>query len=169
VAYILIFHSLGLIFFVLLMLLNRIFYAFKNVRTPLKVASFSIIANFILDWVLIKFMGVGGLALSTSMVALLNVVILIIILRKKVGNFGGRRIFVSYGKIFISATIMGVVLYFSWKLLESFAYQGLWPLILLLFLTIVVCIGIYIVCTIMFKMEEAKFAIGLFKRLKKNT
>ena len=169
VAYILIFHSLGLIFFGLLMLLNRIFYAFKNVRTPLKVASFSIIANFILDWVLIKFIGVGGLALSTSMVALLNVVILIIILRKKVGNFGGRRIFVSYGKIFISAAIMSIVLYFSWKLLEKFAYQGLWPLILLLFLTIVVCIGIYIVCTIMFKMEEAKFAVGLFKRLKKNT
>jgi len=169
VAYILIFHSLGLIFFGLLMLLNRIFYAFKNVRTPLKVASFSIIANFVLDWILIKFMGVGGLALSTSLVALLNVVILIIILRKKVGNFGGRRIFVSYGKIFISAAIMSIVLFFSWKLFERFAYRGLWPLILLLFLTIVVSIGIYIGCTIMFKMEEAKFAVGLFKKLKKNT
>src|SRR4030042_7009409 len=64
VAYILIFHSLGLIFFGLLMILNRVFYAFKNVTTPLIVASFSIIANFILDWVLMKFMGGGGLALA---------------------------------------------------------------------------------------------------------
>jgi putative peptidoglycan lipid II flippase len=168
VAYILIFHSLGLIFFGLLMILNRMFYAFKNVKTPLKVASFSIIVNLILDWILIKFMGVGGLALSTSLVALCNVVILVVILRKKVGNFGGRRIFVSYGKIFASAAIMSIVLYFSWKWLENFAYQGLWPLILLLFLAIVAGVGIYIVCTILFKMEEVKFAVGLFKKLKKD-
>jgi len=169
VAYILIFHSLGLIFFGLLMILNRIFYAFKNVKTPLKIASFSIIVNLILDWILIKFMGVSGLALSTSLVALCNVVILVVILRKKIGNFGGRRIFVSYGKIFASAAIMSIVLYFSWKWLENFAYQGLWPLILLLFLEIVAGVGIYIVCTILFKMEEVKFAVGLFKKLKKDT
>ena len=42
VSFILIFHSLGLVFFGLLMILNRIFYAFKNVKTPLKVASVSI-------------------------------------------------------------------------------------------------------------------------------
>ena len=169
VAYILIFHSLGLIFFGLLMILNRIFYAFKNVKTPLKVASFSIIVNLILDWILIRFMDVGGLALSTTLVALCNIVVLIIILRKKIGNFGGRRIFISYGKIFISAAIMGIVLYFSWKWLENFAYQDLWSLILLLFLAIVAGAGIYIACTILFKMEEVKFVVGLFKKLKKNT
>ncbi|NQT67866.1 MAG: murein biosynthesis integral membrane protein MurJ [Actinobacteria bacterium] len=170
VAYILIFHSLGLIFFGLLMILNRMFYAFKNVKTPLKIASFSIIVNLILDWILINFMGVGGLALSTSLVALCNVVILVVILRKKIGNFGGRRIFVSYGKIFASAAVMSAVLYFLWGWLKNFAYQGRpWLLILLLFLAIVAGAGIYIVCTILFKMEEVKFAVGLFKKLKKNT
>ncbi|GAI73806.1 unnamed protein product [marine sediment metagenome] len=169
VAYILIFHSLGLIFFGLLMILNRIFYAFKNVKTPLKVASFSIIVNFILDWILIKFMDVGGLALSTTLVALCNVAILIIILRKKIGNFGGRRIFVSYGKILAAAAVMSAVLYFLWRWLENFAYQGLWPLILLLFLAIVAGAGIYIACTILFKMEEVKFVVGLFKKLRKDT
>ena len=169
VAYILIFHSLGLIFFGLLMILNRIFYAFKNVKTPLKVASFFIIVNLILDWILIRFMDVGGLALSTTLVALCNIVVLIIILRKKIGNFGGRRIFISYGKIFISAAIMGIVLYFSWKWLENFAYQDLWSLILLLFLAIVAGAGIYIACTILFKMEEVKFVVGLFKKLRKDT
>jgi putative peptidoglycan lipid II flippase len=168
VAYILIFHSLGLVFFGLLMILNRVFYAFKNVRTPLKVAGLSIIVNLILDWILIKFMGAGGLALSTSLVALCNVAILVVILRKKVGNFGGRRIFISYGKIFAAAIVMSAVLYFLWKWLENFAYQGLWPLILLLFLVIFTGVGIYIACTILFKMEEVKFVVGLFKKFKKN-
>ena len=168
VAYILIFHSLGLIFFGLLMILNRVFYAFKNVKTPLKVAGLSIAVNIILDWILIKFIGVGGLALSTSLVALCNVVILVVILRKKIGNFGGRRIFISYGKIFTATVIMSTALCFLWKWLENYAYQGLWPLILLLFLVILSGAGIYIVCTILFKMEEVKFVVGLFKKLKKN-
>ncbi len=168
VAYILLFHSLGLIFFGLLMILNRIFYAFKNVKTPLKVAGLSIIVNLILDWVFIKFIGVGGLALSTSLVALCNVVILIVILRKKVGNFGGRRIFISYGKIFAAAIVMSAVLYFLWKWLGNFAYRGLWPLILLLFLVIFVGAGIYIACTVLFRMEEVKFVFGLFKKFRRN-
>jgi len=168
VAYILIFHSLGLIFFGLLMILNRIFYVFKNVKTPLKVASFSIIVNLILDWILIRFMGVGGLALSTTLVALCSVVVLIIILRKKIGNFGGRRIFISYGKILAAAGVMSAALYFLWRWLENFAYKGLWPLILLLFLAIVAGAGIYTACTVLFKMEEVKFVVGLFKKLKNN-
>ncbi len=169
VAYILIFHSLGLIFFGLLMILNRVFYAFKNVKTPLKVAGFSIVINVIFDWILMQFLGVGGLALATSLVALCNVVILIIILRKKIGNFGGKRIFISYGKIFTATILMGTVIYFLWKWLENYAYQGLWPFILLLFLVIFIGAGIYIACTILFRMEEVKFIAGLFKKLRKNS
>ena len=167
VAYILIFHSLGLVFFGLLMILNRVFYAFKNVKTPLVIASISIAVNLILDWVLIKYMDVSGLALSTTLVALCNVVVLIIILRKKIGNFGGRRIFISYGKILTASAVMGTSLYFLWNWLENFAYQGLWTLILFLFLAIIAGAGIYIACTVLFKMEEVKFVAGLFKKFKK--
>jgi len=168
VAYILIFHSLGLIFFGLLMILNRVFYAFKNVKTPLKVAGLSIALNVIFDWIFMQFLGVGGLALSTSFVALCNVVILIIILRKKIGNFGGKRIFTSYGKIFAATILMGTAIYFLWKWLENYAYKDLWPFILLLFLVIFTGAGIYITCTILFKMEELKFVAGIFKKLRKN-
>jgi len=168
VAFILIFHSMGLLFFGLLMILNRVFYAFKNVKTPLKVASISIVVNLILDWVLIKYMDVSGLALSTTLVALFNVVILIVILRKKIGSFGGRRIFVSYGKILAAVAVMSTVLYFLWEWLEAYAYQGLWPLILLLLSAIIVSAGIYIACTFLFKMEEIKFVVNLFKKFRKN-
>ncbi|MEA2016239.1 MAG: murein biosynthesis integral membrane protein MurJ [Actinomycetota bacterium] len=167
VSYILIFHSLGLVFFGLLMILNRVFYAFKNVKTPLKVASISIVVNLFLDWILIKFMDVGGLALSTSLVALCNVVILIVILRKKVGNVGGRRIFKSFGKIIASTAVMSVIIFFLWNYIERYAYRGIWPLILFLLLTIVTGIGVYVGCTILLGMEEVKFVFGLFKKFKK--
>ena len=166
VAYILIFHSLGLVFFGLLMILNRIFYAFKNVKTPLKVALISILANVFLDWLLIKFLGVAGVALSTTLVAVYNVVTLTIILRKKVGFLGGKRIAKSYGKILFSSVIMGIVIYFLWFYLEKFAYTNLWYYIIILLSIIILGAGLYILFTFIFKMEEVKFVFGLFKNFK---
>jgi len=166
VAYILVFHSLGLVWFGLLMILNRVFYAFKNVKTPLKVAAVSIVVNFGLDWLLIRFMDVGGLALSTSLVAAFNTVALLVILRKKVGNLGGKRIAVSYGKMMLASAVMALCVYGIWKLLESYAYQGLVPLIISLGLTIAAAAVIYIALTYWFKMDEIKFAINLFKKFK---
>lgn len=166
VSYILIFHSLGLVFFGLLMILNRVFYAFKNVKTPLKVASISIIINLVLDWVLIKFMDVSGLALSTALVALFNVVVLLIILRKKVGNLGAKRIVSSYWKILVSTGIAGTAVYFMWRYLSVYAYRNLYWLILGLFVVIVLGAGIYVAFTIIFKMDEIRFVLNMFKREK---
>jgi putative peptidoglycan lipid II flippase len=163
VAYILIFHCVGLIFFGLLMILNRIFYSFKNVKTPLKVAGSTIILNIILDWVLSRFLDVGGLALSTSLVALFNIIVLIIILRKKIGSFGGRRIFKSYSKMAASVAIMSVIVFFLWRYLEKFALESTWMFALFLILIIIVGAGVYAGCTILFRMEEVKFMLGLFK------
>ncbi|MCJ7665732.1 MAG: murein biosynthesis integral membrane protein MurJ [Actinobacteria bacterium] len=167
VSLILVFHSLGLVFFGLLMIVNRIFYAFKNVRTPLKVASISILINFLLDWVLIKFMGVSGLALSTALVALFNVVILLFILRKKVGSLGAVRIAGSYWKILVSTAVMGIAIYYIWKYISVYAYRSLYWMILGIFGVIVLGAGIYIGLTIIFKMDEIKFVLNMFKREKK--
>ncbi len=167
VSYILIFHSLGLVFFGLLMILNRIFYAFKNVKTPLKVAVFSIALNAILDWVLIRFMNVSGVALSTTLVSVFNVVTLIIILRKKVGFLGGKRIIKSYVKIVLSSAVMGIAIYFLWHFLKKYAYTNLWYFIFILLSIIIASAGIYLLFTYLLKMEEIKFAFGLFKNLKR--
>ncbi len=166
VAFILVFHSLGLLFFGLLMILNRIFYAFKNVKTPLKVASVSIVVNFFMDWLLIRFLDVGGLALSTSFVALFNTGVLLYILRKKLGNLGGKRIFVSYGKMALSASVMGACVYLLWRMLEGFAQRGLTQLIVSLGAAIFAGGAIYILMTFLFKMEEVRFVKNMMKKFK---
>ncbi len=166
VAYILIFNSLGIVFFGLLIILNRIFYAFKNVKTLLKVALFSILANVFLDWLLVKFLNIAGVALSTTLVAVYNVTTLTIILRKKVGFLGGKRITKSYLKIIISSAIMGVFIYFLWSFLKKFAYINLWYNIIVLLTIIILGAGIYVLFTYIFKMEEVKFVFGLFKKLR---
>jgi putative peptidoglycan lipid II flippase len=167
VSYILIFHSLGLVFFGLLMILNRIFYAFKDVKTPLKVASISIAVNLLLDWLLVKFMDAGGLALSTSLVALCNVVILLVIFRRRTGNLGGRRIAVSYLKIMLASAVMGAVLYFLWKYIEIFAYRSLVWFVLIMLGMIILGLSIYILLTILFRMEETRFVLKMLGSARK--
>ncbi len=167
VSFILIFHSIGLVFFGLLMILNRIYYAYKNVKTPLKVAAVSILANAFLNWVLIKFLDIAGVALSTSLVAVFNVTTLTIILRKNIGQLGGKRIAKSYGKVILSASVMGVIIYFLWKYLEGYAYNSLFYFIIIITGIILLGAGLYILFTYLLKMEEIKFVLNIFKNLKK--
>jgi putative peptidoglycan lipid II flippase len=163
VAHILIFHCTGLLFFGLLMILNRIFYSLKNVRTPLKVALASIAINFFLDWVLVKFLNVSGVALSTSIVGAINVIILIIILRKKIGTLDGKKITVSYLKIIAASGVMCLIIYYLWKYLYKYFSSGTFMLLLLLVIIIVIGGGIYILLTYLFKMEEVRFVANAVK------
>jgi putative peptidoglycan lipid II flippase len=163
VSSILIFHSLGLVFFGLLMILNRIFYAFKNVKTPLKVAGASILVNLLLDWILIRYMDAAGLAFSTTLVAAFNVIVLLVILRKKVGSLGARRIIGSYWKIILSTGMMGIIIYFAWRYVSVFAYRGLAWLIPIVLAMIVIGSGIYLGFTILLRMDEVRFVINMLK------
>ncbi len=164
VATILIFHCAGLVFFGLLMTLNRIFYSLKDVKTPLLIALASIIANLLLDWLLIKVMGISGVALSTSLVAGINIALLIIILRKKIGYLGGKKIIISYLKISAAAIIMSAFVYFAWKFLSGFFNKSNFMIVLLLFIIIIFAGILYVALTYMFKMEETNFIAKTIKQ-----
>jgi putative peptidoglycan lipid II flippase len=146
------------------MIMNRIFYAFKNVKVPLIVAGASIVSNFFLDWLLSRFFDVGGLALSTSFVAAINVAILLAILRKNIGQLGAKRILKSYSKIFLSAAVMGISIYFGWKYIYPVAQRSNILYLLSLAAVIVGSAGIYLFCTFLFKMDEIKFLLGSIKQ-----
>jgi putative peptidoglycan lipid II flippase len=164
VANILIFHCTGLVFFGLLMALNRIFYSLKDVKTPLIVASISMITNVILDWLLIKVMDISGVALSTSLVAGVNIVLLILILRKKIGYLGGKKIFFSFLKIIVSTAVMSVFVYFGWNLLYGFFDANTFMTVLLLFIIIVLAGILYVAMTYFLKMEEIRYIANTLKQ-----
>jgi putative peptidoglycan lipid II flippase len=54
-------------------------------------------------------MGIGGLALATSISALFCTLLLFISLRKKIGHFGLKDITHSFGKIVLASIIMAIV------------------------------------------------------------
>ncbi len=84
----------------------RVFYALGDTRTPMRIAVAMVLLNFSLNITLVWFMQEGGLALSTSISALTQCMILLLILRKRLGRLGVRSLASTVGKSLIATLVM---------------------------------------------------------------
>jgi putative peptidoglycan lipid II flippase len=84
-ASVLFFYSFGLFFFCGIKLLVNIFYALKDTVTPAKVTVVSLVANVLMSVALMFPLKIGGIALGSSLAAILNFFILYRILIQKIG------------------------------------------------------------------------------------
>jgi putative peptidoglycan lipid II flippase len=82
------FLALGLIWYGLVEVLARTFYAMKDTVTPVAAGIFIIVLNIVLSKALLGSMGHVGLALSLSVSTFVEAVILMVILRRRIGGFG---------------------------------------------------------------------------------
>lgn len=113
------YYSIGMIAFGLRDILSRAFYALQDTKTPMINATIAVIINIILNIVLSKYLGIGGLALATSIAAIVGTLLLFITLRKKIGGFGLKEITISFIKIIIASIIMGIIAWFTYEFLET--------------------------------------------------
>lgn len=84
-AYALFFYSLGIVPFLLAPALNAAFFALGDSRVPLRVGAVCVLANAILDAVLILGLGHGGIALASSIVGAIRALLLWRYLRRRIG------------------------------------------------------------------------------------
>ncbi|MFN3966335.1 MAG: murein biosynthesis integral membrane protein MurJ, partial [Endomicrobiia bacterium] len=112
------FYSLGLISFSFVKVSASAFYSMKETRIPVKIATLCMILNAILNIILMKPLGVGGLALATTISSSLNAFLLIYNLRKKIGPVGMKKIFASFIKISVASLVMGIAVF----ILSKFNY-----------------------------------------------
>ncbi|MFA5052388.1 MAG: murein biosynthesis integral membrane protein MurJ [Patescibacteria group bacterium] len=103
------FFSLSLFAQSLVPLLARSFYAWHDTKTPVKVAVISLVADIVGAVILSRFMGVEGLALAFSIASFINMILLYLLLRKKLGQLDDHAIFLSIIKIVFISLIMGVI------------------------------------------------------------
>jgi putative peptidoglycan lipid II flippase len=103
------YYSLGLPAYATAKIFANAFYSFQDTKTPVKVAVWSMILHIVLCIVLMRPMGVGGLALATSLSSYFNFILLALYLRKSIGRFGLRQIMFSFGKSLIASIITAIV------------------------------------------------------------
>ncbi len=104
-------YALGLIFFAGIRILITAFYSLQDTLTPVKIASFCLIFNVILGILLMIPLRHAGLALTTSIVALLNVILLSWQLVKKIGPFWDNAFWYALIKSSLAVIIMGVCIW----------------------------------------------------------
>ena len=104
-----IFYSAGVFAWAGQAIVARGFFALQDTMTPILIGTICTVIFIPLNYFLMKVMGTGGLALSTSIAVTLHFVALIFALRKRLNGIEGRRILKSATKVLIAALIMGVV------------------------------------------------------------
>jgi putative peptidoglycan lipid II flippase len=104
-------YSAGLAGYSLSKILAPAFYALDDGRTPMLVSIASVAVNGAAAFVLVRWAGLGvaGLALSVSLVAVLTAVALFAVLRLRLGGLCGARLASSIARIAAASAVMGVV------------------------------------------------------------
>lgn len=153
------FYSIGMMGFGLREILSRTFYSMQDTKTPMINASIGMIINIILNIVLSRFLGIGGLALATSIAATITTILLFMNLRKKIGPFGIKQISISFLKVLLASLVMGLLAKLSFDYLTSILSQNL---------SLLIAIGVgavlYFAIIYFMKIEEVDVIVGVIKK-----
>lgn len=113
--------SLSLFAQSLIPLFTRAFYALANTKTPFIIGVIAELITIIASLLLMKPLGVAGLALAFSLGSIINLVILYIALRQITGNLDEDRVFASFFKIAAAAIPMALTIqYLKYPLAKIF-------------------------------------------------
>ncbi len=153
------YYSIGMVGFGLREIISRAFYSMQDTKTPMVNAAMAVSMNIVLNIILSRYMGIGGLALATSISAVFCTGLLFINLRKKVGPFGMKDTVVSFVKILVSSAGMGIAAYISYVFLLPRISGNL-------SLIISICVGalVYSVIVYFIKIKEVDTLVDAAKK-----
>lgn len=160
----LIFYTLGLVPSSINGLVTRVFYSLHDTKTPMINSVIAVVVNVVVNVILIKPLAHMGLALATSISSIVSTMILLTLLRKKIGNLGLSKAFICGVKSTLSSIIMaGIVLvvYNKNKLLFGTSFFGELTSLLT---PIGVGATLYFLLLYIFKVEELSWAVKIFKK-----
>ena len=101
-------YAIGLVGYSVVRIASPVFYALGQNRTPVLVSVATVLVNVVLNVALVRVMGYRGLALGTSIAALFNAALLMVLLRRRLDGIDGGRIAGSLVRIVMASALMGV-------------------------------------------------------------
>jgi len=104
-------YAVGLWAFSIIRIIVSVFYSLQDTKAPMKAAIVALIVNAVFSVALMFPLQHGGLALATSIASAVNVGMLWVILRRRIGKLLDREFYRSLGKTAIASLVMwGVIL-----------------------------------------------------------
>jgi len=163
------FYCIGLAGYAAIKVLTPAFYALGSVRIPVAISVFSILLNYGLNWVFLKEFGWPhwALALSTSLVATLNFLLLLGFMRARIEGIEGRRLLEGVLKISIASGVMGLGCWATATAISSQFGDTFLPRLMTLLVAVPLGAGsLYGLCRLMKLPELALAEEAIFSRLR---
>jgi putative peptidoglycan lipid II flippase len=161
----LLFYSLGMVFYGYRDVLNRTFYSLQDTKTPMLNGVIAVGVNIIFNLILVRYMKHSGLALATSISAIVMTALLFISLRKRLGSIGWSKLLSVFAKSIVASVVMGLVIYG----LNAYAisrFNSVSGIISFVILGVIIICGVLVYLTLiyLFKVEELSWFSNALKR-----
>ena len=157
-------YSIGMVAYGLRDVLGKIFYSLQDTKTPMVNGVIAMGVNMVMDVVFIKFWGLAGLTLATSLSSIACIMLLFRSLKKKMGYFGQDKIVKATVKSLVASVIMGVVAYYSYHYMMGFTHRCGESEFVVLCVAVVLGAAVYGGLVVLFKVDEVKIVTEVIKR-----
>ena len=158
------YYAFGILFLGYREIIGKAFYSIQDTKTPTVNSIISIGVNIALNLILSKVMLHNGLALASSISAVVLTIALIYSLRKKIGALSLHIIFNNFGKCLISSTLMGIIIYIIYALLKYKFETGGFLIQSIILITVVIVGAItYLVSLVVLRNNELIWGLEIVK------
>ena len=163
------FYSIGILSYGLKDLLAKSFYSLQDTKTPVRNATISVVINIVFSIILVNIMGIGGLALASSISATVTTMLLLISLRKKIGKIGFSYILKTFIKGAIASIVMYIIMRIAYNYIfiygSRFALESRKFIAFNCFISVILGMSTYLIVVLALKVKEVKeiFDAILFK------
>ena len=156
----LVFYVAGMLGFAIQELSNKVFYALKDTKTPFYTSVMSVTVNIILNLIFVRFWGIKGLALATSIAVSLNGLVMLHLIQKRIGKLDKKAI----AKQFMIVLLIGIIM-----MVVVMAFNRLnLGLYLRASMSILMGIVLYYIMSDLMKLEEVTYIKNEIKSFRKS-
>jgi len=155
------YFSIGLVFYGTAKSLVPLFYAHKDTRTPVRASIAALAVNIGLNVILVRTLGLRGLALSTALASLVNVTLLAVWARRKLRLDPFRGCARPVARLGSAALFSAVVAWAAYRLFAAVALGGLAGRLLLALGPLALAAAAYAVALERLRAEEWTYLRGI--------
>jgi putative peptidoglycan lipid II flippase len=157
-------YAVGLWAFSVIRVIVSAFYALQDTKNPMKAAMVALLANVAFSLMLMFPLKHGGLALATSIASAVNVIMLAVVLKRKIGRFVDGNFYGAVIKITLASAVMGLAIValdwvFPWKIAGSFPER-----LAFLFAAVAVGSGFFFGLCAAMRIPEMTAVVGVLRR-----
>jgi putative peptidoglycan lipid II flippase len=156
-------YAIGLVAYASIKVVAPAFYALGRTRVPLIGSVAAVTANLIWNFATFRRFGHVGLAVGTSIAALVNAAILVFAFEKQIRGFVSRELLVPFAKILVAACVMAAAVWATTSRLELLPGTGTVDAAIKVFVPIGVGIAVYFIIARALRLQEATTLLKRFR------